>query len=218
MAVQAGTSGAASELPETSAASMLNRTTLSLLQRAGEALYAAQRAVAQEVQSHAEGVVHAVASAPFSPESDRAYAQLRSVARLSQELQAMDEQLRGLYGSAAAMETPEPQVLAALALGAPAGRGTALAQDAEVKRPRTAPAPTARGSRRTQAAPRLSRNDEKVLAHLQRTLRAEGWTEMTHAAMARGAGIPLGSIGLAVKRLLKAGVLLEGERGHYRLG
>jgi hypothetical protein len=214
---------------------MLNRTTLSLLQRAGEALYAAQRAVAQEVQSQAEGVVHAVASTPFSPDADRAYAQLRTVARLSQELQAMDEQLRALYGSAAAMQAPETQVLAALALNAPAARkaragadssapraahvaqGNALAQDAEVKHPRAAPGPAGR-ARRLSSAPRLSGNDSKVLGYLQRTLKSEGWTEMTHAAMARGAGIPLGSIGVAVKRLLKAGVLVEGARGHYRLG
>lgn len=214
---------------------MLNRTTLSLLQRAGEALYAAQRAVAQEVQSQAEGVVHTVASAPFSTDADRAYAQLRTVARLSQELQAMDEQLRALYGSAAAMQAPETQVLAALALSAPAarkaraaadsaathaaqaGQDNAVAQDAEVKRPRAAPAPSGR-ARRSSPAPRLSGNDSKVLDYLQRTLKSEGWTEMTHAAMARGADIPLGSIGVAVKRLLQAGVLVEGARGHYRLG
>ncbi|WP_311224338.1 MULTISPECIES: hypothetical protein [unclassified Acidovorax] len=208
---------------------MLNRSTLSLLQQAGESLYAAQQAVAQDVRSHAEGVVHAVASAPFSPESDRAYAQLRTVARLAQELQALDEQLRAIYVAAASADTPTDQVLAALPLSPSAAsrprreasqptQNPDSAQDAVVKRSSTAQQAAQQPKlARAGADLRLSKNDEKVLTYLQRSLKPDVWTALTHAAIARGAGIPLGSIGIAVKRLIHAGCVLEAERGLYRI-
>ena len=63
----------------------ISPSTLMALQKAGESLHAARQAFAQEVQSNAGRVVGIVASEPFSSEADRAYAQLRAVARMAHE-------------------------------------------------------------------------------------------------------------------------------------
>jgi hypothetical protein len=39
---------------------------------------------------------------------------------------------------------------------------------------------------------------------------------MPQSAMAQGAGIPLGSVGLALRRLLAGGHVIEGEKGRYK--
>ncbi|RYF28584.1 MAG: hypothetical protein EOO33_00435 [Comamonadaceae bacterium] len=211
---------------------MLSRSTLALLQQAGESLFSAQQAMAQEVHAGSQSVVNAVASAPFSAEADRAYAQLRTVARLSHELQAMEEQLRTAYQTASTLAQREVQVLHALPLSratAKASRPQASqAEDVVVKaaggkrRAARASAPKAAArsssSQTAQSSPRLSTNDEKVLAYLERVLNRETSTQITQASVAQGAGIPNGSIAVALKRLQQMGRVIEGERGHYRLG
>ena len=211
---------------------MLSRSTLALLQQAGESLFSAQQAMAREVHAGSQDVVNAVASSPFSADADRAYAQLRNVARLAHELQAMEEQLRTAYQTACTLAQREVQVLQALPMshgGAQARAGathaTSQAEDAVVKtqrasqrRPRAAqraPAPAAAAA--TSPSTRLSANDEKVWAYLQRVLNQGGWTQITQAAIAKGAGIPNGSIAVSIKRLQQAGRVTEGERSHYRL-
>ena len=64
---------------------------------------------------------------------------------------------------------------------------------------------------------RMSANDEKVLAHLKQVLDRRSWKTFTHAAVAQGAGIPLGSVGLAIRRVIAAGAVREGQKGSYRL-
>lgn len=211
---------------------MLTRSTLALLQQAGESLFSAQQAMAQEVHAGSLDVVSAVASAPFSADADRAYAQLRTVARLSHELQAMEEQLRTAYQTACSLAQREVQVLQALPLTRSASKtpqpARSQAEDAVVKAApvRARAARAARSAKPASAAPaasaaqpaRLSVNDEKVLAYLERVLNGTSWTHITQAAVAQGAGIPNGSIAVALKRLQQLGRVVEGERGHYRLG
>ena len=91
----------------------ISPSTLLALQKAGEGLHTAREAFAQEVQSNAGRVVGIVASEPFSSEADRAYAQLRAVARMAHELQSIEEQLKTMYGGAAEMMQPETPVIVA---------------------------------------------------------------------------------------------------------
>ena len=63
----------------------ISPSTLLALQKAGENLHTAQQAFAREVQSNASRVVGIVASEPFSNEADRAYAQLRAIARMAHD-------------------------------------------------------------------------------------------------------------------------------------
>ena len=203
--------------------------TLLLLQKAGENLYAARNALAQDVQQHASRVVHMVASEPFGNDADRAYAQLRSIARMAHELQAMEEQLKTLYGSAMELTAGEPPVLVDLSDRSPRSRvqpsalGVEEAQDVQIKpvqpkqplRKKAKASVTAEPARPHQ---RLSANDQKVLAYLKQVLDRRSWKPLTQVAIADGAGIPKGSVGLALRRVIDAGMVREGQKGNYRLG
>ena len=203
--------------------------TLLLLQKAGENLYAARNALAQDVQQHASRVVHMVASEPFGNDAARAYAQLRSIARMAHELQAMEEQLKTLYGSAMELAAAEPPVLVDLSDRSPRARvqpsalGVEEAQDVQIKpvqpkqplRKKATASVTAEPARPRQ---RLSANDQKVLAYLKQVLDRRSWKPLTQVAIADGAGIPKGSVGLALRRVIDAGMVREGQKGNYRLG
>ena len=139
----------------------------------------AQQAFAQEVQSNAARVVGIVASEPFSNEADRAYTQLRAVARMAHELQGIEEQLKTMYGTAAEMMQPETPVIVALSDHGgrshvrPGTRSLDAAEDAVVKpAPQRQPSkvkPVRKPTKEAASPPqRLSANDEKVLAHLKK--------------------------------------------------
>lgn len=64
---------------------------------------------------------------------------------------------------------------------------------------------------------RLSGNDEKVLAYLKQVLDRRSWKPYTQAVIAQEAGIALGSVGMALRRLLAAGAIREGQKGRFRL-
>lgn len=202
--------------------------TLLSLQQAGESLHAARQAFAQEVQQNASRVVGIVASEPFSNDADRAYAQLRTIARMAHELQAMEEQLKTLYGSAMELVAPETPVLVALADRPTRSRARASTSSIEsaedvVVKPGLQKKPSKnRATSKVTAEPssqpqRLSANDEKVLAYFKDVLDRRSWKTLTQAAIAQGAGIPLGSVSLAIRRVIAARAVREGQKGSYRL-
>ncbi len=204
--------------------------TLSAIQQAGQAIDVARQSLAEAVQEHAQRVMMAVADQPFSVGNDKLFSQWKTVARLAQEVQAIEEQFKALYQTASDMAEPEAQVLKALPHAArtratgPQGTyamDTSAAEDVQVK-----PAPAAKGPRsakagkaaRRQSAPRSrGGNDAKVLNFLKTTLNRKSWKRLTQSEMADGAGIPNGSIAVSVRRLTDSGTLREGEKGFYKL-
>ena len=160
----------------------LSPSTLSAIQQAGEGLHSARRAVSDAVQATAERMVATVADQPFSPESDRAYAQLRRVARMAHELQAMEDQLRVLYTSAAEMMEPETPVLVALPGHGARSRSRAVetnlgAEDAVLKTAASRESKRQEGKAEKPKSP--SSNDEKVLSYLKAVLDRRSWKSLT---------------------------------------
>lgn len=210
----------------------LSPATLRLLQQAGQGLYSAQQAVSADVQAFGARVLALTASQPFDPDNDSAYKQLRSLARMAHELQAMEEQLKALYAQAGDAVRPELGLLVALPHNSNASSASGpgarrpdkrSAQEAVVKSAGSA-AKTAKkarpGPKPAQAkAPRPARpsaNDEKVLAHLKSVLERDSFKPLTHANIAQAAKMPVGSVGIALRRLAAAGLVNE-SKGSYRL-
>lgn len=148
---------------------------------------------------------------------------------MAHELQAMEEQLKTLYGSAMELAAAEPPVLVDLSDRSPRARvqpsalGVEEAQDVQIKpvqpkqplRKKATASVTAEPARPRQ---RLSANDQKVLAYLKQVLDRRSWKPLTQVAIADGAGIPKGSVDLALRRVIDAGMVREGQKGNYRLG
>lgn len=210
--------------------------TLSAIQQAGQAIDAARQALALTVQDHGQQMMAAVASQPFGVDNDKLFAHWKTVARLAQEVHAMEEQLKTVYQTAATLVAPEVTVLTALPHAASrtgasrrraeseASRGEGgQVEDVQVKpgQPAHAARPSrspARGGATETGAAALSANDAKVLDFLQGQLDRRSWTALSQGRIADGAGIPRGSIGVAMRRLIQARRVLQGQKGRYRLG
>lgn len=206
-----------------------NLPTLTYVQQAGQAVSTAREQLHAQLQRQVEKLASVVAAQPFGPDADRAYAQLRAVARMTQELQSIEDQLVQVYKAAAQFEEGQDiQVLVALprhgtlaaavpvddvvdAKEVPARRAGRQAQ--ATRHPRD-PQPTVATASRQRA--KVS-NEVRMLEGLRKVLNRRGWTEMTQTQMAQAAGIPQGSVGAALARVIASGQVLVGERGRYRL-
>jgi hypothetical protein len=210
---------------------------LQALQQAGQGVHTASAALAEAVQISGMKVVSALASDPFSPEGEAAFTRLRSMARLSHELKVIEEKLREIFDTAEKLASGEPVVVMSLAtantkpgssqnqLGLAAGavtdmarpvRSGRIAEDAIDKRAAKV-APAARTPKQPKALS-MSPNDIKVLSGLKKSLSRKTWKAITHSAIAQASGIPAGSVGLSLKRLLQMGKVLANDSGAYKLG
>lgn len=211
----------------------LSKTTLSAIQQAGQALHQATVVVSGAVREQAEHMVSTVASQPFEAEGEQAFANFKMLARLSQDLQSLEEKLRSLYANASELASPEMDVVASLSHSSARSHTAAnkdVAEDAIVKpastrRPRKAAAPVAAPAAKKARKPgqkgsaaALTANDSKLLQFLQSALNATDWTALTGSAMAKGSGLPLGSVGISLRKVLASGAVKKGARGSYKLG
>lgn len=199
----------------------LSKATLSAIQQAGQGLHQATVVVAAAVREQAEHMVNTVASQPFQAEGEQAFANFRMLARLSQDLAALEEQLRGLYATASELASPEMDVVAVPRL--PRQRPAAAAHNDSAEDAVVKPAPArrakaaARPARKGHASAALTANDTKVLHYLQSALKAGQWAELTGAAIAKGAAMPLGSVGVSLKKVLATGAVKKRGRSSYQL-
>lgn len=207
----------------------LNPRILQSIQQAGQSIHDCREMLKAEVSRHTEQLVSVMASQPLGPSADSAFSQLKQVARVHQEMQALEEQLRGIYQSAAQIKGEEVQVIEALPHRR-ASTATAAVQveDAQViqkstgRKQRKAKAgkpgkPSANAPQRKQRGGRVSTNDEKVLAALRRLLKVFKHATLSQAQIASEAGIPGGSIAASIRRLQDAGAVQQMARGQYRL-
>jgi hypothetical protein len=203
----------------------LSESTIQTIQQAGHGLNAARQAVAFDVQTHAEQVVALVANQPFSPENDAAYKHLRTAARLAHDLQAMEEQLKAIYASAAELVDKRARVLIGLpgrvlATRAHAATKTNQAEDviAKPQKPAKTKAKKKPIVDMTEMPKPVGGNDLKVLTFLKTVLDRRSWKPVTHAVIAQEAGIPQGSVGISLHRLMASNELREGpNKGTFRL-
>ncbi|NVO07199.1 MAG: hypothetical protein HXX19_15355 [Rhodoferax sp.] len=211
----------------------LSKTTLSAIQQAGQALHKATVVVAGAVREQAEHMVATVASQPFQVEGEQAFANFKMLARLSQELLALEEQLKGLYATASELASPVMDVVAAIPNArARAAAPNDVAEDAVVKpasvrsAKRTTRKPAAKPASQTAARSKaqkaakpvaLTANDTKVLDYLKTVLKAGEWLDLTGASVAQGAAMPLGSVGISLKKVVASGAVKKRGRGSYQI-
>ena len=215
----------------------LSKTTLSAIQQAGQALHKATVVVADAVRAQAEHMVATVANQPFQAEGEQAFTNFKMLARLSQDLLSLEEQLKTLYATASDLASPEMDVVAALPQSSKRIRAEAsafadVAEDVVVKqattrrakpvsksagKPAAKQAPKA-ASKRAAKATTLTANDNKVLEFMKSVLKPGEASAITGLVISKGAGLPLGSVGISVKKVLASGAVKKSGRGSYILG
>jgi hypothetical protein len=225
----------------------LSKTTLSAIQQAGQALHKATVVVAGAVRAQAEHMVATVASQPFQAEGEQAFTNFKMLARLSQDLLSLEDQLKSLYATASDLASPEMDVVAALPNGSARSRATSseandVAEDVVVKakpmlrtkytptgarklatkgaaKPAAKPVtkPSAKAAKAVKTTAALTANDTKVLQFMKSVLKPGVASALTGAAISKGAGLPLGSVGISVKKVLASGAVRKSGRGTYLL-
>jgi hypothetical protein len=201
----------------------LSQRNLASIQKAGQATHSASEAIAATVRAQAQSMVTSVASQPFGTESELAITRFKMLARLSQGLTSVEVQLRELFAVAEELASPVSDVVIALPFVAKHAESNSAAIDAVVK-----PAKATKTAKKKLKSKRMGRpasvsgdltaNDTKLLNYLQGVLKVDEWTRSTGGAMAAGAGLPLGSVGLSIKKVIASGAVKAGARGTYQLG
>jgi len=204
----------------------MNAHILQSIQKAGQSIHDSRELLKAEVARFTENLIGVMGSQPLGPLADSAFGQLKLVARMHQEMQALEEQLRGIYQSAVQLKASDVQIIEAL----PHHRRSTetsyeRVEDANV----VAPVVRRKPGRKPSAKPvavavavkrrggRVSANDDKVLAALRRLLKVFKNTTLPQAQIAAEAGIPVGSIAASLHRLQHAGRVVQKTRGQYRL-
>lgn len=196
----------------------LSKTTLSAIQQAGQALHKATVVVGGAVRAQAEHMVATVASQPFEAEGEQAFTNFKMLARLSQDLLSLEQQLKNLYATASELASPEMDVVAALPHAAARNRAAVAAADDVAEDAVVKPASVRRNkSTKPTPAVALTANDSKLLAFLQSVLTAKKSTALTSVQIAKGSGLPLGSVGVSLKKVIASGALSKSGRSSYQL-
>jgi len=200
--------------------------TLAAIQAAGAAVYAADAALKEAVQSYADQVKLAMTENPFDMGNDSLFEDWKTVARLSRAVGQVEAEFQKIYGAASDLSTGSiPAVLTMPSLTAPqamANSDLAMVQevnatDAVVKK---APKKTNTESKAKPAARQrtLSGNSAKVLARLLEILNPNHFVKINRAAVGAEIGLPNGSIGASITKLIDTGHLIAGGVGEYKLG
>ncbi len=208
---------------------------LSLMQKAGTAVFNADAALKEAVSESAQKVSEALTKNPFHAIDDSHYANWKSAARISQALSAIEAELKSLY--AVASDLPANKGVT-IALPAPSNNSSLNDALEVIQSIDVTDVVAKRGPRKLKAAKKQGRsvakkvakgtttrtkrsggldNTAKVLGHLQTVLNDQSFTKLNQSSVAEAIGLPKGSIGASVKKLLKDGKLVQGEGKEFKL-
>ena len=198
--------------------------TISALQAAGSAIHAADAELKQSVQEFSDGVKAAMLANPFDVGNDSIFETWKTLARLSQAVAQVEAEFKRIYEAATQMSNGKRGVASTKRkLAAPQKRAakaelevvTAIdATDAVIKK--------AGKTRKVAVAKKKSKrplggNTARVLARMQEILNATDFVNVNRSAEAATIGIPKGSIGASIAKLLQTGQLVANEPGWLKL-
>jgi hypothetical protein len=168
---------------------------------------------------------------PFNGQHDSSYQSWKNLAGISQAMSSIEAELQKLYSMAAGEPTRETPTLA---LAAPstvaplevlssidvtdvvAKRSPRKFKGAE-KTSKTAAKKSIKGIRSRAKRTGNQDNTAKVLAHLQTILSDQTFTKLNQSSIAIAIGLPKGSIGASVKKLINDGKLVQGQGKEFKL-
>ncbi len=200
--------------------------TLAVIQAAGAAVYAADAALKEAVQSYADQVKLAMTENPFDMGNDSLFEDWKTVARLSRAVGQVEAEFQKIYGAASDLSAGAiPAVLTMPSLTAPQAKANsdlAMVQevdatDAVIKK---LPKKIKTSAKANPAARKktLSGNSAKVLARLLEILNPNDFLKINLSAIGAEIGLPKGSIGASITKLIDTGHLVAGGVGEYKLG
>jgi hypothetical protein len=228
----------------------ISASTLLTIQKVGAAAFAADLKLKASVKEYADRVSAAVSNTPDSSANDALIEKWKRVARLSQSLQTIEDDLKAIYQGASelvasdSLEDPIAAKVDVVAVVVPKAakakkslKGTSVATakpnaqiettattDLNVAPAKVASKPkkvakvsTAKAAKGSDKALVPQGNAAKMLGYLERALNADEFVTVNQSAAGREAGVPMGSVAAAIKRLLELGRITAGPASSYKL-
>jgi len=218
----------------------LSSATLSAIQQAGAAVFSADLELKNAVKEYAQRVNAAMLSNPYHLGNDTLFENWKVVARLSQTMAGIEEEIKKVHQVAAELiADDQPLVVQIASLAAPirANDVSVVSQndmtptDVLVKSKKKKLKPGATRSTRVpksstspvkpvgvrKSAQQLSGNPAKLLQYLEKVLNSKKFTVVSQTAVGQETGIPLGSMTAATKKLLESARIIAGPSGSFRL-
>lgn len=213
----------------------LSTSTLSAIQKVGAAAFTADEKLKAAVKKYAERVNDAMVTNPYGLGNNTLFETWKVVARLSQTMAGIEEELKKVYLVASELAADDhPDGVQVLSLAAPASsvvtktdKRDVAPTDVRVKaKKKPLPATTvktkikvATAKREVNASTPLvpTGNALKLMQHLQGVLNANEFTALNQTAVASATGIPMGSMTAALKKLIAGGHLIAGPSGSFQL-
>jgi hypothetical protein len=176
--------------------------------------------IAAVVRTQAESMVASMSTAPFSVESEQLISRFKTLSKLSQGLGAVESQLQELYSIAAELANPASDVILLPSITKRKAATNAAAVDVISKpskpiKPAKVPKNAKKGGLKAVG---LTANDNKLLAYLQGALKSGDAKAITGSALAAGSDLPLGSVGVSLKKIIASGAVNQVGRGTYQIG
>lgn len=218
----------------------LSTSVLTAIQKVGAAAFTADEKLKSAARDYAERVSAAITKNPYDLGNDSLISNWKTVARLSQTLEDIEEELKNVYQVASGLIGDEqPSARETAVQAAPkakavkkAAKAARAAKPEVAIKPELSPVEVVAKPRRKAAAPKTktaksgngaakplapSSNPAKLLAHLAPSLNTDGFTEISQTQVAKETGIPLGSMTAAIKKLTETGWLVTGPNGGLKL-
>lgn len=214
----------------------LTQSTLAAIQKAGSAAFVADTKLKHAVKEYAGRVNKSMLENPFHLGNDTLFQNWKIVARLSQTLSLIEEELRKAYQSASGLiDDDQSNLMQVPALAAPtlAAGGRAIAQadmaptdvvakpKRNIRSRRTSARKAGQSKTRVAGVPGerlgLKGNPAKLMEYLERELSVSEFTSIHQTSVANKIGIPIGSIGAALKKLVELGRVVADQEGKVKL-
>ncbi len=201
----------------------LPSSTLAAIQTAGAAIFAADAALKTSAQDYADQVKLAMLQNPFDLGNDTLFEDWKTVARLAQAVTRIEAEFRKIYDAASDLSAGSRAGFAAMpSLASPQGASSGelevvkeiQATDAVIKK---VPTMLRRGGPAPTAHPGLRGNALKLLERLVQTLNTTDFVKINRRQVVTEVGLPRGSVGAAIAKLVQSGYLVEGPSGSFKL-
>ena len=202
----------------------ISSKTLDSIQAAGAAAFAAHAELQTTVSEYSERVKAAVMGNAFDMGNDNLFEEWKTLARLTQSVGLIEAELGKVYWAATSLSTSKVSGVPSIpALSLPQLSQQPMevvssinATDVRVKKP------SSKGSNKQATAKQkkerpLRGNTAKLLTHLLQKLNKKEFVEVNRSALAGEIGIPVGSIGASVSKLLQTGHIVVGPNGELKL-
>lgn len=205
----------------------LSISTLAAIQKVGAAAFSADTKLKAAARDYAERVSVAITEDPDKQGNDSLIENWKIVARLSQTLEGIEEELKKVYQVASQLvadDQPSQRELPVLAAptrskskssdDTPAPLRVKAKKKAVLVKVKTSKSKVGDGAAKPLAN---GSNPAKLLKHLEGVLNAGEFTGISQTIVAKETGIPLGSMTAAIKKLVETGWIVTGPNGSLKL-